>query len=86
MTGPLDLSRVAEELRKRGIDAVHDFLYSPHGCVEGLDVGDDFFPLWELTLEENYIALEQGNFAAILSRRTSEWVLHAPSRPRVMTG
>ena len=48
-----DLGQVALDLRKRGVDAAHDFLYSPHGCIEGLDVDDEFFPLWELRLQEN---------------------------------
>lgn len=68
-----DLGAVADELRKRGIDAVHDFLYGPHGCVEGLDVGDDFFPRWELSMPENLEALERADFAAIKERRALDW-------------
>lgn len=71
-----DLATFAEDLRKRGLDATHDFLYGPHGCcVEGLDVGDDFFPLWELVLPENADAVERADFAAIKQRRPSGWTL-----------
>ena len=68
-----DLDQVVEDLRKAGIEACHDFVYGPHGCVEGLDVGDDFFPLWELQLAQNSEAFAQLDFAAIKMRRDGEW-------------
>lgn len=77
-----DLGAVAHELRKRGIDAVHDFLYGPHGCVEGLDVDDDFFPRWELAMPENLEALERADFAAIKQRRGVDWSIE----PRFAAG
>ena len=80
-----DLGQVAEDLRKRGVDAQHDFLYGPHGCVEGLDVGEDFFPLWELRLPENRASLEQADFAAIKDRRDAEWSPEPPLRLRLAT-
>jgi hypothetical protein len=64
-----DLAQVAEDLRKAGIDASHEFLYGPHGCQEGLDIGGDFFPLWELNLPENQDAFEKHDFAAVKARR-----------------
>jgi len=73
-----DLAQVAEDLRSRGIDAWHDFLYGPHGCLEGLDVGDEFFPLWELMLPENEDALERMDFAAIKGRRGADWSVEPP--------
>ena len=73
-----DLGQVAEDLRKQGIAAEHDFLYGPHGCVEGLDVGDDFYPKWELLLAENAESLERADFAAIKRRRRSDWSLDHP--------
>ena len=75
-----DLAQVAEDLRRRGIDACHDFLYGPHGCLEGLDVGDDFFPLWELMMPENQDALAGLDFAAIKRRRASDWSVDRPPR------
>jgi hypothetical protein len=75
-----DLAQVAEDLRRQGLDVVHDFLYSAQGCVEGLDVGDDFFPRWELSLAENAEALERADFDAIKSRRGPEWTLVPPVR------
>ena len=45
-----NLAEMAEELRRCGVEACHEILYGPHGGREGLDVGDDFFPLWELIL------------------------------------
>jgi len=86
MVRPLDLGLVAEDLQRRGIDAVHDFIYGPHGCVEGLDVGDDFFPLWELNLAENAAALERADFAEIASRRRPGWNIYAPPRQQVAVG
>ena len=77
-----DLGQVAEDLRKRGIEALHDFLYCPHGCVEGLDVDDDFFPLWELSLPENVEALERADFAGIKSRRAPDWSFEPPMQLR----
>ncbi len=73
-----DLAQVAQDLQKRGIDAQHDFLYGPRGCVEGLDVGDDFFPRWELGLAENAEFLERADFAAIKSRRAPDWSVEPP--------
>jgi hypothetical protein len=76
-----DLAQVAEDLRRRGLDAVHDFLYSARGCVEGLDVGEDFFPRWELSLPENAEALAQADFVAIKSRRSPGWSIEPPGQP-----
>jgi hypothetical protein len=76
-----DLAQVAEDLRKRGLDVIHDFLYSARGIVEGLDVGDDFFPRWELSLAENAEALERADFAAIKNRRADGWTIEPPVQP-----
>ena len=81
-----DLGQVALDLRKRGVDAAHDFLYSPHGCIEGLDVDDEFFPLWELRLEENAADLERADFAAILNRRGPDWAVEGQWRARSVAG
>jgi hypothetical protein len=68
-----NLAETAEELRRRGVDACHEFLYGPHGGREGLGVDDDFFPLWELILPENREALARWDFAAIKARRGPDW-------------
>jgi hypothetical protein len=73
-----DLAQVAEDLRLRGIDAWHQFLYASHAALEGLEVGDDFYPLWELILPENQEALERADFAAIQARRGPEWSVEPP--------
>lgn len=78
-----DLGQVAEDLRKRGIDAVHDFVYGEHGCIEGLGIGDDFFPKWELCLAENADAVAQGNFALILERRGPDWTADGRGHARI---
>jgi hypothetical protein len=75
-----DLAQVAEDLRKQGLDVIHDFLYFAHGCVEGLDVGDDFFPRWELSLAENAEALARSDFAAIKNRRSPGWTIEPPAQ------
>jgi len=73
-----DLDQAVEDLRKLGFDACHEFVYGPHGCLEGLDVGEDFFPLWELLLPENRADVANVDFAAIKSRRGPDW---SPVRP-----
>jgi len=74
-----DLAQIADELRHIGIDAYHEFLYGPRGCQEGLDVGEDFFPLWELSLPENQDAFERHDFAAIKARRGPNWSILPPA-------
>ena len=86
MFGLDDLGQVAEDLRKKGVDASHDFIYGPYGCIEGLDVGDDFFPLWELRQTENEAALMRADFAAIVRRRSAEWTVAGPARLRQAAG
>ena len=63
----------AEELRKFGVDCYHSFVYGPHGGLEGLDVGEDFFPLWELAQPENWDALCSADFRKIVARRGPDW-------------
>jgi hypothetical protein len=67
------LAQFAEELRQQGIDAVHDFVYGARACLEGLAVGGEFFPLWELILPENSEAVERRDFDAIKARRRPDW-------------
>ena len=74
-----DLAQLAEDLRKRGLEVCHEFVYGPRGCLEGLDVGEDFFPLWELRLRENQEALERLDFNAIKAHRGPEWSAVPPS-------
>jgi hypothetical protein len=68
-----DLAQIVEDLRNAGVDACHEFLYGPRGCQEGLDVGEDFFPLWEINLPENQDAFERHDFEAIKARRGPNW-------------
>jgi|KBSSwiStaDraftv2_1062776.scaffolds.fasta_scaffold869310_2 hypothetical protein len=73
-----DLAQVAEDLRALGVDACHVILYGPHGGLEGLNVGDEFFPLWELSLPECRAALERADFDAILAARGADWSVEPP--------
>ncbi len=73
--------QLAEDLRKLGFDASHEIVFGPRGYQEGLDVGDDFFPLWELTLPENREALALLDFSAIKARRGRDWSVAPPRRP-----
>jgi hypothetical protein len=70
--------QLAEDLRKLGLDASHEIVYGPHGYQEGLDVGEDFFPMWELTLPENQDALAILDFGAIKARRSRDWSVAPP--------
>jgi hypothetical protein len=78
MLNPDNLMELAEDLRKRGIDAGHEIVYGPGCYLEGLDIDDDFFPLWELILPENQESLERLDFAAIKARRGPKWSVAAP--------
>jgi hypothetical protein len=80
-----DLAQAAEDFRKRGIDAQYEYLYGTRGCIEGLYVADDFFPLWELSLAENLESLEKADFAAIKLRRSADWTAEPP-RPLRASG
>jgi hypothetical protein len=80
-----NLAQIAEDLRKIGVDACHEFLYGPHACHEGLNVADDFFPLWELKLLENQDAFERYDFAAIKARRGPDWSIEPHSKGREAT-
>jgi len=71
------LADVAEQLRAQGVDACHYFLYGLHACVEGLEIEDTFFPLWELILPENEEAFDRRDFAAIKARRQPDWSVEA---------
>ena len=73
-----DLVQLADDLRGLGVNACHEILYGPHGGVEGLDIGEDFFPLWELSLPENLVSLERADFAEIKSRRGPDWTVEPP--------
>jgi hypothetical protein len=73
-----DLAQLCEQFQKDGVDVRHEFLYGPCGCLEGLDVGEDFFPLWELNLPENQDAFERHDFEAIKARRGPNWSVAPP--------
>ena len=77
-----DLAQAAEDLRCLGVNVSHVIVYGPHGGLEGLDLGEDFFPLWELQLPENQDALERADFAAILARRGPDWSVEPPIHRR----
>ena len=70
--------QLAEDLRKLGFDASHEIVFGPRGYQEGLNLGDDFFPLWELTLPENRQALARLDFTAIKARRSRDWSVAPP--------
>ena len=78
MIEPDGLAEFAEELRDEGIDACHDFVFGSHTFLEGLAVGDEFFPLWELILPENRDALDRRDFADIKARRLPDWSVDPP--------
>ena len=80
-----DLVQAAEDLRKVSVDATYMILYGLHGAIEGLEVGDDFFPLWELSLPENQAAWQKIDFAAIKARREPGWSVE-PRRYARSTG
>jgi len=71
--------QLAEDLRKLGLEASHEIVYGPRGYQEGLEIGDEFFPMWELKLPENQAALEVLDFGAIKARRSGEWSVAPPS-------
>jgi len=74
-----NLAQLADEMRNRGFNVDYEIVFAEDRYLEGLDVGEDFFPLWELIAPENQDALERGDFEAILSRRPPDW--HVIPRP-----
>jgi hypothetical protein len=74
-----NLAQTAEDLRTIGIDATYEIVYGPRGCLEGLDIAGDFFPLWELSLAENQLAVEACDFAQVKARRGPDW---SPASPK----
>ena len=81
MVNLVDLYELANQLRKLGIDASQEFLYTSRGCQEGLTIGEDFFPLSELSLPENQDALERFDFAAIKARRAASSLWASAGKP-----
>jgi len=77
-----DLAQVVEDLLQLAVEASYTILYGSCRALEGLEVGEDFFPLWELSLPENQAALEKVDFAAIKARRSPEWSLEPPKQMR----
>ena len=75
-----DPVQLAEDLCKLGLDAGHEIVFGPRGYQEGLDIGPDFFPLWELSLPENRVNLARLDFAAIKARRGRDWSVNPPVR------
>lgn len=74
-----NLAQLADDLRSRGMEVEYEIVFAEDRFLEGLDVGEEFFPLWELTEPENEAALERGDFAAIKSRRAAGWRLVPPT-------
>ena len=70
--------QLAEDLRKLGLDASHEIVYGPRGYQEGVEVGEDFFPLWELLLPENQKDLAVLDFNMIKGRRCAGWSVAPP--------
>jgi hypothetical protein len=71
--------QLAEELCRLGLDACHEIVFGPRGYQEGLDIGSEFFPLWELTLPENRDSLARLDFDAIKARRSVDWSVAPPA-------
>jgi hypothetical protein len=70
-----NLAQLADDLRSRGVDVDYEIVFAEDRYMEGLDVGEEFFPLWELVAPENEEALERGDFDAIKSRRAPDWTI-----------
>jgi hypothetical protein len=74
-----DLAQVAEDLRKLGVYAYQEFVYCAHGGLEGLSIGEDFFPHWELNLAANRDAVAMADFESIKARRGPDWSVEPPA-------
>jgi hypothetical protein len=73
-----ELAQKAEDLRREGVDARHSFVFGTHMWVEGLEIDDEFFPLWELIIPDNCEAFERRDFGTILARRSDGWSIEPP--------
>jgi hypothetical protein len=74
------LAQLAEELRLRGINASHEIMFSAGCYCEGIEIDDEFFPLWELSLPDNQKLVDSFDFAAIKARRAKDWSVAPPLR------
>ena len=82
VAGPIPDSRRPTGSVRTGRAQGPESVDGPHGGLEGLNVADDFFPLWELCLPENREALERADFASIQARRGPDWTVEPPIHRR----
>ena len=75
---PVQLAEELCKICKMGLDACHEIVFGPRGHQEGLDVGADFIPLWELIMPENRDSLARLDFDAIKARRGEDWTVAPP--------
>ena len=86
MTGN-GLAKFAIQLRHLGMDAETDSKYGPKGIQQGLGVGFDFYPLWELT--ENHALIDtiissstpaaaHAVLESIRKKRKTSWTIAIP--------
>jgi hypothetical protein len=73
-----DLPKLAAELQAYDIDAQDAWFMGLKGMQRGLLIGIFFYPLWELNLDENALALGLTDFAAIRAHRRSGWTIDNP--------
>jgi hypothetical protein len=73
-----DLPILAAELQANGIDAKDVWLMGRKGMQRGLQIGIFFYPLWELNLDENALALGLTDFEAISAHRRPDWSIDNP--------
>jgi hypothetical protein len=72
-----DLPKLARSLRARNLEARAD----TYGTQFGLWVGEHFYPLWELNLNENQDAFTRFDFDEIRGRRGPNWTVARPIKP-----
>jgi hypothetical protein len=71
-----DLDAIAEDLRRHGVNARRERVIAQQFAVEGLRIGGDFFPLWEMNLPDNVSAAESWDWNQIKNRRGASWSAH----------
>lgn len=73
-----NLAQFADELKAKGVDVDYEIVFAEGRYLEGLDIGEEFFPLWELCDPANDEALSRLDFDAILARRPANYSVAAP--------
>jgi hypothetical protein len=79
-----ELDALIERLAEKGVRASIVYVRQDHLGMIGLRIGEDFYPLWELTARVNRRDVDRLDFAAIKKSRRPGWSPFGPADVRVL--